>query len=102
PGDLVAIRLALGGALEIEQTGIGRGDLHADVAELGRPAAHALERIERRALARELRKKDRRSLHRVLLVAPRAARRTCGPGAHAGGSNRCHLRSEAEAATAAS
>src|SRR5690606_8558729 len=42
-GDVVAVRLALGRALEIEELRIRRRHLHADVAERSCPFRHALE-----------------------------------------------------------
>ena len=44
------------------------GNLHALVAEPGRPAAHAVQRVERRLVAGELRQEDRRTLHEFAIA----------------------------------
>ena len=64
PGDLVAIGLRLGGLGEIEEPRVPGGDLHALVAQSGRPAADRVEGIERGGVARELRQEQARAFHR--------------------------------------
>ena len=58
--DLVAIRIAVGGAIEIEQPAVPGRNLHALVAEFGRPAGDRAQTVERRGIAGELRQEDRR------------------------------------------
>ena len=60
--DLIAIRLALGGLLEIHDAGVPARQLHADEAALLCPLGHVVEILQMRATARELRQKYRRSL----------------------------------------
>ena len=73
--DLVAIGVALGRALQVEQAAIPARDLHALVAEIRRPPGDVGERIERRLIARELGEKDRRPLDRFHARLPVV---TCG------------------------
>ena len=56
--DLVAIGFGLGRLLQVEQARVPGRDLHALVAERGRPAADRVERIERRLVAGELREEE--------------------------------------------
>src|SRR5688572_16820764 len=65
-GDLVAIILALGRALEVEPARIPTGHLNALVSQARRPLRHRREAVERRFVARELREKNGRTLHRAL------------------------------------
>src|SRR5712664_3140637 len=67
--NLVAVRLALRRSLQIKQPRIPAGNLHALIAELGRPRSHALQTIEWRRIPSELRQKNPWSLdrsHRLL------------------------------------
>ena len=61
-GDLVAIGLRRRRLGEVEEPSVPGRNLHALVAERGRPSAHAVERIERRRVAGELRQENRRTL----------------------------------------
>ena len=61
---LVAIRIRRGGALEIEEARIPARDLHALVAERGRPAGDRVEAVERGLVAGELRQEEARAVHR--------------------------------------
>src|SRR5260370_7864216 len=62
--NLVAVRLALRRSLQIKQSRIPAGNLHAFVAELGGPRSDALQAIERRRIAAKLRQKTPRPLYR--------------------------------------
>ena len=61
---LLAVGLAFGGLLEVDQPASQVGNLHALVAEPGRPAADPVEGVERRRVAGELGEEDRRTLDR--------------------------------------
>ena len=61
---LVAVRLALGGPLQVEQARVPGRDLHAGIAEFGGPARNRGQAVERACVTRELREKDRRPLDR--------------------------------------
>ncbi len=63
--DLVAIRIAVGGAIEIEQPPVPGRNLHALVAERGGPTGNRSQAVERRGIAGELRKENPRSTHRL-------------------------------------
>src|SRR5947208_5489073 len=54
----VAVRLALGGALQVEETAIPSWDLHALVSKLRRPAAYVPQIVEWCTIARKLREKN--------------------------------------------
>src|SRR6202008_3438483 len=60
----IAVVLALGGLLQVEQTAIPGRNLDTLVAELRGPLGHVLERVERRRVARKLREEDFWSLNR--------------------------------------
>src|SRR4029077_7158699 len=60
--ELIAIGLALGGLLEVDDTRIPARQLHADEAALLGPLRHVVEILQMRATARELRQEYRRSL----------------------------------------
>ena len=60
--DLVAVRLAVVGEIEIEETRVRGRDLDGLVAVVLRPARDALQRIVRRRIPRELRQKQARPL----------------------------------------
>ena len=83
-GNLVAIGLALGRLLEVEQLRIRR-DLHADIAEPSGPLRHRLELVERRRGAGKLRQEDRGALHLIDLerVESRSTRSIAGQGSSA-------------------
>ena len=68
--NFVAIGLALGGALEIEQPRVPRRNLDTDIAEAGSPLGDIAKRVERRFIAGELSKEDSRALDRFHSVAP--------------------------------
>src|SRR5271166_246893 len=61
-GDLVAIGLRLRRLVDVDEPVDPGRNLHALVAERGRPPAHAVERIERRRVADELIQENRRTL----------------------------------------
>ena len=63
--DLVAIVLGVGRLLDVDQPGVPCRDLHALVAERGRPFADRIEGIERRRVPGELGKEYGRSLDRL-------------------------------------
>src|SRR5437667_3310515 len=65
PANLIAIGLAVGRALEIEQPGVPGGELHTLVAVPGGPARDLIEAVERRGVAQELRQIDGRTLDRL-------------------------------------
>ncbi len=56
-GDLVAIILAVGGALEVDQPAVPRRHLDPDIAQVRRPFRHRRQAVERRPVAHELRQK---------------------------------------------
>src|SRR5258707_1014949 len=62
---LVAICLALGGAFQVKEAGIPRGNLHALVAELRGPARDVVQVVKRWLVARKLGEKNRRTFYRV-------------------------------------
>ena len=68
--DLVAVGIALGRLLEVEQAAVPARYLHAQIAETLRPLGDAGERVERRLIARELGEKQRRPLDRLHLRLP--------------------------------
>src|SRR5947209_1100821 len=88
----VAVRLALRGALKIEQASVPARNLYALVAQRSRPAADLVQCVEWGTVSGELRQKDTRSINRlhacpcylvcvacsrrmrqIIAVAPRAA-----------------------------
>jgi len=56
--DLIAIRLALSGARQVEKLCIARRNLYADVTQACRPRCQSLEGVERRVIAFELGNKE--------------------------------------------
>jgi hypothetical protein len=65
---LIAIRLRLGRLLQVDAAFVPRGDLHADVAQLARPARDGLEVVERLLVAHELGEEDSRPFETRLVV----------------------------------
>ena len=61
--DLVAVGVALGGELQVEQAPVPGGDLHALVPHVRHPAADGRQAVERRLVPGELGEEDPRSLH---------------------------------------
>src|SRR6267378_3348540 len=61
----IAICFAFGGALQVKETRIPRGNLYAFVAKLCGPARDVFQVVEWCCVARELGQKDRRSFYRV-------------------------------------
>ena len=66
----VAIVLAGGSLVEVEQPRVPAGYLHALVSQARHPAADRVERVERGRIARKLGEEDRRSLDRLHAVSP--------------------------------
>jgi hypothetical protein len=64
PFDLVAIGLALGGLLQVEQAAVPGRDLQPLEAESRGPVGDGGQAVERRRIAGELRQKDRGPLDR--------------------------------------
>src|SRR5881398_2538876 len=62
---LIAVRLAFGRLLEVEQPSVPAGDLHALEAQLGRPSRDGPQAVERRRVAGELRQENGRPLDRL-------------------------------------
>src|SRR5437762_4054620 len=62
---LIAVRLAVGRLLEVEQPSVPAGDLHALEAQLGRPSRDGPQAVERRRVAGELRQENGRPLDRL-------------------------------------
>ena len=56
--DFVAVGLALGGALQVEEARVPRGNLDADEAEAGGPVSHAAQSVEWCFVAGELREEN--------------------------------------------
>lgn len=67
---IIAIRFAFGGALEIEEAGVPGRDLHGHVAEAGGPGADGIEGVEGRSICGELREEDARALDGFHVRAP--------------------------------
>ncbi len=67
---LVAIVLAFGRLVEVEQAPVPAGNLDTLVAKAGDPFADRVERIERRLVARELGKEDGGALDRLHVFIP--------------------------------
>src|SRR5690348_18060958 len=71
--EIVAIGFAFSSALEVEEAGVPRGDLHRDVSEIGGPGADRIEGVERRSIGSELGEEDAGALNRFHECAPSTA-----------------------------
>src|SRR3546814_14952087 len=78
PPQIVAIGLALGGHVEIDQARRA-GNLERLVPQPRRPSGEMVERIERGLIAEELRQKNARPLHRLHPPSPGKARQSRPP-----------------------
>ena len=76
--DLVAVGLALGGVLQVEQAAVPARDLHALVAQAAGPTADGVERVERCRVAGELGQEDGRALDRLHVSLLWTARPSAG------------------------
>ena len=86
--DLVAVGVALGGQLQVEEAAVPGGNLHAPVAHVRHPAADGGQAVEGRFVPRELGKENRRSLHGLSLVLMSLAASLARPAQRARGAFR--------------
>src|SRR4051812_12595746 len=67
---VVTIRSRLRGFIEIDEALLPRRNLHAPVAEVDGPTAHAAEGVERRLIADKLREENSRTLDGIHGCSP--------------------------------